>query len=108
MIRDHFPGEEDIKNCLLQNSNYMSLMLKTNLGRDRRPDVVILECFNCRWEGGEVERVDRKDGRVTRWERWGLARWERWENGKVEKIRDSWFYSWTGDAGESMSSRFCF
>ena len=34
----------------------MNLLLKTNVGRDRRPNVVILECFNCRSESGEVAR----------------------------------------------------
>ena len=43
----------------------------------RRPNVVILECFNCRWEGGEVGKV----GKVV-----------------CGKMGGSWFYSRVGDA----------
>ena len=39
---------------LLSNSNIMNLLLKINVGRGKRPNVVILEWFDCRWEGGEV------------------------------------------------------
>ena len=31
-------------------------LLKTSVRRDGRPNVV-LECFNCRWEVGEVQKV---------------------------------------------------
>ena len=41
---------------LLSNSNIMNLLLKINVGRGKRPNVVILEWFDCRWEGGEVGR----------------------------------------------------
>ena len=35
---------------LLFNSDIMNLLLKTNVRQ-------ILECFNCRWEVGEVGKV---------------------------------------------------
>ena len=48
---------------LLYNSDIVTLLLKTNAGRDRRPNFVclifcILECFNCWWVvgGGAVEQ----------------------------------------------------
>ena len=47
-----FPGMENMN--LLFNSDIVNLLLKTNVGRDRRTNVVILDCFNCWWEGGEV------------------------------------------------------
>ena len=37
--------------------NYVIVKVKNNVGRDRRPNVVILECFVCRWEGGEEGKV---------------------------------------------------
>ena len=39
---------------LLFNSDIVNLLLKTNVGRERRTNVAILDCFNCWWEGGEV------------------------------------------------------
>ena len=36
---------------------YCEGYVKNNVGRDRRSNVVILECFVCRWEGGEVGKV---------------------------------------------------
>ena len=45
----------------------MNLLLKTNVARDRRPNVVNLKCFICRWEDGEV------------------GRWERWKGSDVGK-----------------------
>ena len=42
---------------LLQNHVIVKVMLKNNAGKDRRLYVVILECFVCRWEGGEAEKV---------------------------------------------------
>ena len=48
----------------------MNLLLKTNAGRDRGDNVVILECFICRWEGCEVGTWERWEGsKVTRWEK---------------------------------------
>ena len=37
----------------------------------RRPNAVILECLNCRWEGGEVGKVGKVRG------------WCGWEGGRV-------------------------
>ena len=48
------------------------------MGRGSRLNVVILECFICRWERGEV-------GRWVRWEGSEVARWERWEGSEVER-----------------------
>ena len=49
----------------------MNLLLKTYVGRNRRPNVATLECSNCRREGEKGGRVVRwqsgKDGRVKRW-----------------------------------------
>ena len=49
------------------------------MGRDRRPDVVILGYFNYQWGGGEV------------------GRWERCKGSEVgegcEDVGGSWFYS---------------
>ena len=42
---------------LLQNYVIVKIMLKTMWG-ERRPNVVILEYFVCRWEGGEAEKVE--------------------------------------------------
>ena len=60
-VGDRFPGGENMN--LLYNSDIVSLLLKTNAGRDRRPNFVclifcILECFNCWWVvgGGAVEQ----------------------------------------------------
>ena len=58
-------------------------LLKTNVGRERRCNVVILECFNCCWEGGEVER------------------WERWEIGELGRCDVSGFVQGWGTQGES-------
>ena len=48
------------------------------MGRDRRPNIVILECFICQWDRGEV-------GRWKRWEVSEVARWERWEGNEVKR-----------------------
>ena len=32
------------------------------MGRDRRPNVVILECFVCRWKGDEAGKVGGQYG----------------------------------------------
>ena len=37
----------------------VNLLLENNEEKDRRPSVVILECFNCQWEGSEVGRWDK-------------------------------------------------
>ena len=50
----------------------MNLLLKANVGRNRRSIVVILDCFNCWWEGGEVER----------WGTWEGVDVVKWDNGK--------------------------
>ena len=52
MVQDHFPGGENMN--LFFNSDIVNLLLKTNVRTKKACDVVILECFNCRWEGGEV------------------------------------------------------
>ena len=41
-------------------------------GRDKRANIVILECFNCGWEGGEVRR-------------WEGSELVKWEGGRVVK-----------------------
>ena len=51
------------------------------MGRDRKPNVVILECFVCRWEGSEGE-----DGRVLRWEGGKGGRLVKWEGGKGGRV----------------------
>ena len=39
--------------------------------RDRTPNVVILECFVCWWEGGEEGNAGGYRGsKVARWEEW--------------------------------------
>ena len=47
-----FLGTENMN--LLFNSDIVNLLLKTNVGRERRTNVAILDCFNCWWDGGEV------------------------------------------------------
>ena len=89
----------------LWNFDIMNLLLKTNMERDRRSNVVILEHFHFwwevgevgkwqRWEGGEVRRWQRwEDGEVRRWQRWEdgeVRRWQRWEDGEVVR--------WEGDS----------
>ena len=61
---------------LLYNSDTVNLLLK-NVGRDRRLNVVILECFICWWERGKVRKVGGSE--VARWERWEGSEVERWE-----------------------------
>ena len=46
---------------LLFNSDIVNLLLKTNVG-ERRPSVAILQCYHCRWEGGEVGKVGKMGG----------------------------------------------
>ena len=65
------------------------------MGRDRRTNVLILECFICQWEGDDVGRWGWLECReVTRWEGSEVARWEegskvvkleRWESGEVRR-----------------------
>ena len=57
MVQDRFLGEN--KN-LLFNSNIVKLLLKTNVGREKT--CFYFECFNCRWEGGEVRKVGKVGG----------------------------------------------
>ena len=40
----------------------MNFLLKVNGRRDRKPSFVILECFCCRWEGGEAGRQEKWEG----------------------------------------------
>ena len=47
---------------------YCEPFAKNHVGRERRPNVAILECSICRWEGGEVGREGEKGGRVVRWQ----------------------------------------
>ena len=51
---------------------------------ERKPDVVILGRFDCRWEGSEVTKVWEM-GRVVglRWIRWEGGEVGRWEGGKI-------------------------
>ena len=44
-------------NKLTSKLCYCEGYVKNNVGRDRRPNVVMLECFVCRWEGGEAGKV---------------------------------------------------
>ena len=64
---------------------------------EKRPDVFILECFNYRWEGDEVEKVrewwgceGEKGRRLVKVEK--VAGW--WDR----KVEGFWFYSRVGDA----------
>ena len=57
MVQDRFLGEKDM--ILLFNSNIVTLLLKTNVGREKT--CFYFGCFNCSWEGGEVGKV-RKVG----------------------------------------------
>ena len=41
---------------------------------EKKPNFVTLECFDCRWEGGEVGRIRKVGG----W--WG------WQCGKGERV----------------------
>ena len=53
MVRDCFPGGDNTD--LLPNSDIVNFLLKTNEGRDRRPNFVIFVvflCSNCRQVGG--------------------------------------------------------
>ena len=52
---------------------YSEGYVKNNVGRDRRPNVVILECSVCWWEGV----------RQGRWKGSEVGRWECSEVGKV-------------------------
>ena len=58
---------------------YCEASVKNNVRRHKRPNVVILECFICRWEGGEV-------GRWKRWEGNEVGRCERWEGSEGGKV----------------------
>ena len=42
-----------------KRSDIVSFLLKTNVVRKINCNVVILEYFNCCWEGGEVGRWER-------------------------------------------------
>ena len=62
-----------------------------NQCRERRPNVIILECFNFRCDGGEVGMV----GKVGGWWGWEgvnggklvrLGSWERCESGEVDNL----------------------
>ena len=53
---------------------YCEGYVKNNVGRDRRPDGVILECLVSQWEGGEVGKVGRwQDNEVGEWKRWEVS-----------------------------------
>ena len=54
MVQDCFLREENINS--LFNSDIVNILLKTNVGT-KKANVVIFDCFNCRWEGGEVGKV---------------------------------------------------
>ena len=45
---------------LLFNSNIVTLLLKTNVGREKT--CFYFGCFNCSWEGGEVGKVGKMGG----------------------------------------------
>ena len=42
-----------------KRSDIVNFLLKTNVVRERRCNVVILERFNCCWEDGKVGRRER-------------------------------------------------
>ena len=95
------------------------------MGKDRRLNVVILECFICRWERGEVGRGERwKANEVARWERLDgseVESWEsqervmRWQGGKSGRMV-RWqggrflvlFKSWGCSRVSPRISSFCF
>ena len=58
-------------------------------GWGRRPNVVILECFTCWWESGEMGRCEMWEGdEVAMWEKLEgneVARWERWDGNEVAR-----------------------
>ena len=86
----------------------MILLLKTNAG-DRRPNVVILECFFCWGEGSEVGMWEGSE--VARWERCKsgeVARWERRESGEVRRWEVPGFFQGWQMQVESKISSFCF
>ena len=61
----------------------MNLQLKANVGRNRRSIVVILDCFNFWWEGGEVGRWGTWEGvDVVRWNDGKCGTVVRWEGGR--------------------------
>ena len=84
---------------------YCEPSVKNNVGRDKRPNVGILDCFICWWEGVEVEKVEG-------W--WGDKVWNMGEQkgGKVEKVGEWWgekggrFLVLFKSGGRRMSSRF--
>ena len=87
----------------------MSLLLKINLGRDRRPSVVIMEDFNCQEEGGEVGKLKGSEmGRRERWDGSEVAKRERWESDKVRRWEVHGFIQGWGMQGQSQISSFCF
>ena len=46
---------QEVGICIcFKRSDNVNVLLKTNVLRERRCNVVILECFNCCWEDGEV------------------------------------------------------
>ena len=64
--------------------NIANPLLKIDPWRYRRLNFVILKCFICRWEHGEVVRWESSE--VAGWEKWKsseVARWERWESVEV-------------------------
>ena len=67
-VRDRFPGggiQASFKILICEPS------VKNNVGRDRRPNVVILECSIPQRETGEMGRWEKRETReVVRWERW--------------------------------------
>ena len=69
---------------------YYEPYVKNNVGRDRRTNVVISECFICQWEGSEVVRL------------------KRWESGEVGRREVPGFNQGCGMQGESKTSSFCF
>ena len=79
VVWDLFPGGEN-KDFAFQFW-YCEPSLKNQCG-ERRPNVIILECFNCRWEGGEFGKV----GKLGVWWSWGG------KGGKLVRLG-----SWWGD-----------
>lgn len=78
---------------------YCKSVVKSNAWRDnRRPNVVILKCFICRWEGNEVEREEGKE----------VARWKTWETDEAGRREILAFIQGWETLDKSKISSFCF
>lgn len=91
---------QEVGICIcFKRSDIVSFLLKTNVVRKRRCNVVILEYFNCCWEGGEVERWER-------WESGELVRWQSGKGGRVVKWEGGRFLILSKGGERRVSQRF--